>query len=54
MADEGTRYYWCEKCQKAVDPDGVSSDLVNGFEHWKPPDDGMACGSIPCGPVVVR
>ena len=51
MTDEGTRYYYCEKCKKAIDP----SDLV--FK----PGEGMPGAHAThwfqrqtCGPVVVR
>ena len=46
--DGGTRYYFCEKCKKAVGgPTCEDKDNPKRQYHWG--SDGMACG-----PVVVR
>ena len=58
MTDAGrTRYYWCERCQQAVDAvhHNVMSDghrREAGRWHWR--TDARTASDRPCGPVVAR
>ena len=58
MTGEGrARWYWCQKCEKAVDvpPEAAAMSggtLPPGGWHWK--RIASREGAVPCGPVVVR
>ena len=60
--DDRTRYYWCEKCQKAVDVQqfaiewrfGIAGPRRLAAETWHWLEHIGLIGRIPCGPVVTR
>ena len=57
MTDEGrTRYYFCEKCQSALDPKDVDvgETVGNLTPMWHAPHDWKGGPGYCGGPVVVR